>query len=150
MRLVGERLALSQLENSPFHRNDEHEGTWAKTCCGGSSCGTVHLPGSRGRAMPRCSPSSQQVPKPLEGGWVPLMFRGDAGGCNGCRRSSGCQHSSECPLGCAVAGGGLLTAMPPAPQQCLRPKWCTSSSAREHADAAARAAWLRRVQRGFC
>lgn len=32
MRLAGERLAVSQLENSSFHSCDKHEGTRAKTC----------------------------------------------------------------------------------------------------------------------
>lgn len=55
-------------------------GLELKLARGGSCRGTVHVPGSRGGAVPRCSPSSQQIGEPLDRGRVPLMLRGIAGG----------------------------------------------------------------------
>ena len=59
MRLAGERLAVSQLENSSFHSCDEHEGTRASTCFL-EACATAPST-SRGPVAERCHAAARAV-----------------------------------------------------------------------------------------
>ena len=68
LRLAGERLAVSQLENGSSHSCDEHEGTQAQTCLWRLVRGTSST--SRGAMAEWCHAAAQA----LERDWVPPML----------------------------------------------------------------------------
>lgn len=122
MRLAGERLAVSQLENSSCHSCDKGEGTRVQTCL--RRLVPWHHP-HPGVLRQSCSPGRSAGPRALGTGLGTTDAPWDAVGGDVRHPGGPAPSLGACDGALRSTHGGPPMAAPPARQQRLKPKWCT-------------------------